>query len=66
MAKLKKILIGTNNKGKYSEISSLLPKKLRKHSPIEFNITSPKEIGKSFEENSFIKASFFSFSNLLL
>ena len=60
MSKIKEILIGTNNKGKYREICNLLPNDLKKYSPKEFNIPSPKETGKSFEENSFIKASYFS------
>ena len=60
MNKIKEILIGTNNKGKYKEICNLLPKGLKKYSPGEFNIPAPKETGKSFEENSFIKASYFS------
>lgn len=60
MNKIKEILIGTNNIGKYKEICQLLPKKLKKYSLKEFNISSPKETGKSFEENSLIKASFFS------
>ena len=60
MNKIKEILIGTNNEGKYEEICSLLPKTVKKHSLKEFYIPSPKEIGKSFEENSLIKASYFS------
>ena len=60
MSEIKEILIGTNNKGKYREICNLLPNELKKYSPKEFNIPSPKETGKSFEENSFIKASYFS------
>jgi len=60
MNKIKEILIGTNNKGKYREICSLLPKELKKYSPKEFNIPSPKETGNSFKKNSFIKASYFS------
>ena len=60
MPKIKEILIGTNNKGKYKEICDLLPKKVKKYSPKEFGISSPKETGKSFEDNSFIKASYFS------
>ena len=34
--------------------------KIKKHSPKEFGILTPEETGKSFEENSFIKASYFS------
>ena len=60
MDKIKKIVIGTNNKGKYKEICDLLPNKLKKYSPKEWNISSPPETGKTFKENSFIKASYFS------
>ena len=60
MLKIREILIGTNNKGKYREICDLLPKKVKKYSPKEFGISSPKETGKNFEDNSFIKASYFS------
>ena len=60
MSKIKEIIIGTNNAGKSKEICDLLPKKVKKKFPKEFNILSPKETGKSFEENSFIKASYFS------
>ena len=60
MNKIKEILVGTNNEGKYKEICSLLPRTVKKHSLKKFNIPSPKEIGKSFEENSLIKASYFS------
>ena len=60
MDKIKEILIGTNNQGKYREICDLLPNHIKKYSPKEFNILSPKETGKSFKENSFIKASYFS------
>ena len=52
MNKIKEILIGTNNEGKYKEICNLLPKNVKKHSLKEFDISSPKEIGKSFKENS--------------
>ena len=60
MNKIEEIIIGTNNEGKYREICGLLPNKVKKHSPKEFNILTPAETGKSFEENSFIKASNFS------
>ena len=53
-------IIGTNNVGKSQEICDLLPKKLKKYFPKEFNILSPEETGKNFEENSLIKASYFS------
>jgi len=60
MNKIKEILIGTNNVEKYDEICALLPKEIIKHSPKDFKIISPEETGKSFKENSFIKASYFS------
>ena len=60
MSKIEEILIGTNNKGKYREICNLLPNGLKKYSPREFNLLTPEETGKSFEENSLIKASYFS------
>jgi len=60
MNKIKEIIIGTNNEGKYREICDLLPNNIKKHSPKEFDILSPEETGTSFEENSFIKASYFS------
>ena len=60
MNKIEKIIIGTNNDGKYKEICGLLPNKVKKYSPREFDILTPAETGKSFEENSLIKASYFS------
>ena len=66
MSKIKEILIGTNNIGKYREICDLLPKKIQKYSPKDFKILTPKENGKSFEENSRIKASYFSKKTALL
>ena len=60
MSKIEKILVGTNNDGKYKEICELLPNSVKKYSPKEFNILTPEETGKSFEKNSFIKASYFS------
>ena len=60
MEKIKKILVGTNNIGKYKEICALLPKGITKHSLNEFKIEEPEETGKSFEDNSLIKASYYS------
>ncbi len=57
---MKKIIIGTHNKGKFKEISSLLSQKIKKISPLNLKIKSPKETGKSFLENSKLKAIFFS------
>ena len=60
MDKISKMIIGTNNAGKYGEICDLLPQHIKKYSPKEFNIITPEETGKTFEENSLIKASYFS------
>ena len=60
MKKIKEIVIGTNNDGKYKEICELLPKKIKKFSIKKFKILGPEETGESFEENSMIKASYFS------
>ena len=59
MDKISQILIGSNNKGKFKEISDLLPKTIKKISPNQFNIKSPEENGKSFIANSEIKANFY-------
>ena len=61
--KKKKILnlfIGSNNQGKIKEIRDLLPKSTQILTPKQLNLNSPKETGKTFEENSFLKAKFFS------
>jgi len=55
-----KLLVGTNNKGKLKEIRDLLPKNLEIFSTSNLKIKSPIENGKSFEENSLIKAKYFS------
>ena len=60
MDKIEEIIIGTNNQGKYKEICDLIPDKIKKYSPKELDILSPEETGRSFKENSFIKASYFS------
>ena len=57
---MKKILIGTHNKGKFKEIAYLISKKYKKISPVSLKIKSPKETGKSFISNSKLKVSFFS------
>jgi XTP/dITP diphosphohydrolase len=60
MKKISKLLIGTNNKGKYREIKDLLPKYIKTYSTSEFKLKSPKEDGLTFEENSIIKSKYFS------
>jgi len=60
MKKILKLLIGTNNKGKYKEIKDLLPKYIKTYSTSEFKLKSPKEDGMTFIENSIIKSKYFS------
>ena len=58
--KIKKIIIGTNNRGKLKEIRDLLPKSIKTYSTLDFKLKSPIENGKTFEENSLIKSKYFS------
>ena len=58
--KITEVLIGSNNKGKVREIKALLPKKVRIFTTRSFNLSSPKETGKTFLQNSLIKARYFS------
>ena len=60
MKKISKLLIGTNNTGKYKEIRDLLPKRIKTYSTSELKLKSPKEDGLTFEENSIIKSKYFS------
>ena len=57
---MKKILIGTHNKGKFRETAHLISKKYKKISPISLKIKSPRETGKTFTSNSKLKVNFFS------
>ena len=58
--KIKKLILGTNNRGKVREIKKLLPKYIILNTTKKLNIRSPRENGSSFLENSLIKAKFFS------
>jgi len=58
--KISKIIIGSNNQGKIKEIRDLLPKNIKIYTPKQLNIKSPKEVGKTFRQNSLIKAKYFS------
>ena len=60
MKKILKLLIGTNNQGKYKEIKDLLPKYIKTYSTSNFKLKSPKEDGFTFIENSIIKSKYFS------
>ena len=58
--KILNLFVGSNNRGKIKEIRDLLPKKVEILTPNDLNLKSPIENGKNFNENSFIKAKFFS------
>ena len=58
--KNREIIIGSNNPGKIKEIRDLLPKTYKVFSPMDFKLKSPKENGKSFLQNSLIKAKYYS------
>jgi len=60
MKKITNLLVGTNNKGKLKEIRALLPKYIKTFSISKFNLKSPRENGKTFEDNSIIKSKYFS------
>ena len=66
MKKISKLLIGTNNEGKYKEIKALLPKYIKTYSTKKFKLKSPKEDGLTFKENSIIKSKYFSKKTKLL
>ena len=58
--KIKHLLIGSNNRGKVREIKQLLPRYIKVTSIIDYKIRSPKETGRTFLQNSFIKSKYFS------
>ena len=58
--KIKEIFIGSNNKGKLKEIADLLPESLKIYSNLDFKIKSPVETGTTFQQNSLLKAEYFS------
>lgn len=57
---LQKILIATNNPGKFKEIQSLLkPFNIEAVSTFQFNLEEPEESGKTFAQNALIKAQYY-------
>ena len=58
LKKAKKILIATNNPGKFTELKEILPKKIKYYKPKDFNLKEPVEYGKTFKSNAKIKSSF--------
>tara|TARA_B100000900_G_scaffold406387_1_gene417343 strand:+ start:130 stop:732 length:603 start_codon:yes stop_codon:yes gene_type:complete len=58
--KILELLIGSNNTGKVREIRDLLPQNIKIYTTNDFKLSSPKETGKTFSQNSLIKARYFS------
>ena len=58
--KINELIIGSNNQGKIREIKDLLSKNVKIITPNDLKLKSPKETGKTFYENSLIKAKYFS------
>ena len=58
LKKAKKILIATNNPGKFKELKEILPKKIKYYKPKDFNLKEPVENGRTFKSNAKIKSSF--------
>ncbi len=53
---VKKILLATNNPGKFKELKEILPKKIKYFKPKDFGLKEPKETGKTFKANAKIKS----------
>ena len=58
--KIYELFIGSNNKGKVREIKDLLPKNVKIYTTDNFKLSSPRETGKTFLDNSLIKSRYFS------
>lgn len=58
LKKVKKILLATNNPGKFRELKEILPKKIKYFKPKDFNLIEPIENGKSFKANAKIKSTY--------
>jgi len=56
LKKVKKILLATNNPGKFRELKEILPKKIKYYKPKNFKLNEPIENGKTFKSNAKIKS----------
>lgn len=56
LKKVKKILLATNNPGKFRELKEILPKKIKYYKPKNFKLNEPIESGKTFKSNAKIKS----------
>ena len=50
MKKIREIIVGTNNNGKYKEICDLLPNEIKKYSPKNLKFLVPKKLGKVLQK----------------
>ncbi len=58
LKKVKKILLATNNPGKFRELKEILPKKIKYFKPKYFGMLEPVENGRTFKANAKIKSTF--------
>ena len=56
--KILNLFVGSNNQGKIKEIRALLPKNLKISTPRDYSLDSPNENGRTFDENSLLKAKY--------
>ena len=58
LKKVQKLLLATNNPGKFRELKEILPKKIKYFKPKDFRLREPVENGKTFKSNAKIKSLF--------
>ena len=56
LKKVRKLLLATNNPGKFRELKEILPKKIKYFKPKDFRLREPIENGKTFKSNAKIKS----------
>lgn len=56
LKKVQKLLLATNNPGKFRELKEILPKKIKYLKPKDFKLREPVENGKTFKSNAKIKS----------
>ena len=56
LKKVQKLLLATNNPGKFRELKEILPKKIKYFKPKDFRLREPIENGKTFKSNAKIKS----------
>jgi XTP/dITP diphosphohydrolase len=56
LKKVQKLLLATNNPGKFRELKEILPRKIKYFKPKDFRLREPVENGKTFKSNAKIKS----------